>query len=91
MPPYLFASKPQFSVFFNLFPPLIAAPALVLLAFAYYSDKVKMRSPFILAGLTMMLIGFAIAISAAPSGVKYFGTFLSVGGSYAAFPGVMAW
>lgn len=39
----------------------------------------------------MCLVGFAINISEAPSGVKYFGTFLVVGGSYAAFPGVVAW
>jgi hypothetical protein len=51
----------------------------------------KMRSPFILIGLTLMLIGFAINISEAPSGVKYFGTFFVVGGSYATFPGVVAW
>ena len=50
-----------------------------------------MRSPFILAGLTMCLIGFAINISDARIGVKYFGTFLCVSGSYAAFPGVVSW
>lgn len=50
-----------------------------------------MRSPFILLGLTMLLIGFSINISPAPRGVKYFGTFFCVAGSYAAFPGVVAW
>lgn len=39
----------------------------------------------------MCLIGFAINISEAPIGVKYFGTFFCVSGSYAAFPGIVAW
>ncbi|KAG2124869.1 MFS general substrate transporter [Suillus clintonianus] len=71
-------------------PPYVAA-TLTLLVFAHYSDKLKMRSPFILAGLTMCLIGFSINISTAPSGAKYFGTFFIVMGSYAAFPGVVSW
>lgn len=50
-----------------------------------------MRAPFILAGHIMCLIGFSIQISNAPSGVKYFGTFFCVAGSYSAFPGVISW
>ena len=65
--------------------------AIILLIFAVWSDRVKMRYPFILAGLVMLTIGFAINISDVPIGVKYFGTFFCVSGSYAAFPGVVAW
>jgi len=71
-------------------PPYVFA-TIVLYFFAHYSDKLRMRSPFILAGLTMCLIGFSINISGVSTGVKYFGTFLVVAGSYAAFPGVVAW
>ncbi|KAH7908986.1 MFS general substrate transporter [Hygrophoropsis aurantiaca] len=71
-------------------PPYVVA-TIVLLVFAHFSDKLKIRSPFILAGLVMCLIGFAINISNAPSGVKYFGTFFCVAGSYAAFPGIVCW
>ncbi|KAG6907011.1 hypothetical protein DXG01_010914 [Tephrocybe rancida] len=71
-------------------PPYVFA-TIVLYAFAHYSDKIQMRSPFIVGGLTMCLIGFSINISSAPHGVKYFGTFLVVGGSYSAFPGIVAW
>lgn len=39
----------------------------------------------------MCLIGYAINISNAHNGAKYFGTFLCVGGSYGAFPGVVTW
>jgi len=71
-------------------PPFVFA-TIVLLFFSSYSDKLRARSPFILAGLTMCIVGFSINISDAPAGVKYFGTFFCVAGSYAAFPGVVAW
>ena len=65
--------------------------AILIYTFAHFSDKLKMRSPFILTGLAMCLVGFSINISKAPSGAKYFGTFLCTGGSYAIIPGVIAW
>jgi len=71
-------------------PPYLFATT-VLFVFAWYSDKIKMRFPFILAGLCMCLMGFSINISNAKPGVKYFGTFFCVAGSYAAFPGIVAW
>ncbi|KAF4594385.1 hypothetical protein EYR40_009189 [Pleurotus pulmonarius] len=72
-------------------PPYVFA-TMVLLAFAHFSDKLRLRSPFILGGLTMCFIGFVINISPnVPNGVKYFGTFFVVAGSYASFPGVVAW
>ncbi|CAK5265889.1 unnamed protein product [Mycena citricolor] len=75
---------------------LLTVPAylfatMLLFVFAFWSDKLKMRSPFIYISLLMCLIGFVINISEAPPGVKYFGTFLIVGGSYAGFPGAVAW
>jgi len=66
-------------------------PAIVLFVFAVWSDRISMRSPFIGAGLVMLLIGFAINIADVPPGVKYFGTFFCVAGSYASFPGVVTW
>ncbi|KII83239.1 hypothetical protein PLICRDRAFT_47390 [Plicaturopsis crispa FD-325 SS-3] len=71
-------------------PPYIFA-TIILLLFGYYSDHYKLRGPFIIAGLTMCAVGFAINISAASVGAKYFGTFFVVAGSYAAFPGVVSW
>lgn len=62
-----------------------------MVTFSIWSDAVRKRSPFILAGLCMLVVGYSINISAAPAGVKYFGTFLCVGGAYAAFPGAVAW
>ncbi|CAA7263446.1 unnamed protein product [Cyclocybe aegerita] len=71
-------------------PPYVVATILVYV-FAYYSDRLKIRSPFILVGLTFCLVGFSINISNVPTGVKYFGTFFVVAGSYGAFPGIVAW
>ncbi|KAK0189866.1 MFS general substrate transporter [Armillaria mellea] len=71
-------------------PPYIFA-TIVLYLFARYSDRLKMRSPFIYLGLGMLLVGFSINVSDAAPGVKYFGTFFCVAGSYASFPGVVAW
>lgn len=64
---------------------------IMLVVFAVWSDRVKMRSPFLFAALLISLAGFVINISDAPIGVKYFGTFLCIGGLCAAFPGTVAW
>ncbi|KAF7315948.1 MFS general substrate transporter [Mycena indigotica] len=72
-------------------PPIQHCSAITLYVFAVWSDRIKKRWPFIYAGLIMLLIGFAINISQAPPGAKYFGVFFCVAGSYAAFPGVVAW
>jgi len=71
-------------------PPFVFA-TIVLLIFSHFSDKYKIRSPCILAGLTMCLIGFSINISDTKPGIKYFGTFFCVAGSYAAVPAVVSW
>ena len=64
---------------------------IVLLVVAHYSDKMKLRWPFIFANLATCAVGFGINISNAPAGVKYFGTFLCVIGPYSAVPGLVAW
>jgi hypothetical protein len=63
----------------------------MIIVFAAWSDRIQMRFPFILAGLMSCAIGFAINISDAPAGAKYFGTFLCVAGAYSGFPGVVTW
>lgn len=65
--------------------------AIILLTSAHYSDKFKIRSVFIYACYFLLVIGYAINISDASGGAKYFGTFLVVVGSYSAFPGVVSW
>lgn len=65
--------------------------AILTVLFAVYSDKLRIRFPFILLGQLLTIIGLAILLSDVSSGVRYFGTFFCIGGPYAAFPGVIAW
>ncbi|EPT02052.1 hypothetical protein FOMPIDRAFT_1119230 [Fomitopsis schrenkii] len=71
-------------------PPYMCA-LILLIVFAWWSDHVKMRSPFLFVCLLMGLVGFSINISNASNGAKYFGTFFCIAGLYAAFPGTVAW
>ncbi|KIJ14068.1 hypothetical protein PAXINDRAFT_13185 [Paxillus involutus ATCC 200175] len=71
-------------------PPYLIATVTMLVC-AHFSDKVKLRSPFIFVGQTIALLGYIINISGAPSGAKYFGTYLCVIGSYAIVPGSVSW
>ncbi|KAI0325815.1 MFS general substrate transporter [Cubamyces sp. BRFM 1775] len=71
-------------------PPYVVATAVVV-GWSKWSDNVKRRSPFILSGLLLSLVGFVINVANVSIGVKYFGTFLVVVGSYAGFPGNVSW
>ncbi|KAF8882948.1 MFS general substrate transporter [Mucidula mucida] len=84
-----FGHTPAISQLLTVPPYLFAT--ILLYIFARYSDQTQLRSPFVYAGLLMMLVGFSINISDVPPGAKYFGTFFCVAGSYAPFPGIVAW
>ncbi|KAF9234659.1 major facilitator superfamily domain-containing protein [Melanogaster broomeanus] len=71
-------------------PPYVLA-TISLVTFAHWSDKLKLRSPFVFAAQLIALVGYIINISGAPSGVKYFGTYLCVIGSYSSGPGSISW
>ncbi|KAF9234658.1 MFS general substrate transporter [Melanogaster broomeanus] len=71
-------------------PPYVLA-TIILVTFAHWSDKLKLRSPFLFAAQLIALVGYIINISDAPSGVKYFGTYLCVIGSYSGIPGSVSW
>jgi MFS transporter, ACS family, DAL5 transporter family protein len=76
-----------------LAPLILTSPtqtATMTLLFGYYSDKLRIRYPFILAALVQLLVGFSIQISAASQGVKYFGIYLCMAG-FSAVPGIIAW
>ncbi|KAG6331912.1 hypothetical protein ID866_7174 [Astraeus odoratus] len=55
-------------------PPYVLG-VVVLGIFAYYSDKTKLRSPFLFAAQVVTLVGYILNISNVPYGVKYFGTY----------------
>ncbi|KAF9505787.1 hypothetical protein BS47DRAFT_1306165 [Hydnum rufescens UP504] len=72
-------------------PPYVFA-AIITITGSLIADRIKRRSPSIVIGLTIGLIGFAINISNVKSrGPKYFGTFLCTAGTYSAFPATIAW
>ncbi|KAH9903171.1 MFS general substrate transporter [Cubamyces lactineus] len=71
-------------------PPYVVATATVIIC-SLYSDRIRMRSPFVFLGLTLAFIGFAINISNTSVGAKYFGTYFVVTGAYLGAPMVIAW
>ncbi|KAJ3518893.1 hypothetical protein NMY22_g13452 [Coprinellus aureogranulatus] len=66
-------------------PPYILG-TICLYSFAYLSDKLRIRSPFLFVSLLISFTGYAINISSAPNPAKYFGIFLCVAGGYSALP-----
>ncbi|KAK2463980.1 hypothetical protein APHAL10511_004031 [Amanita phalloides] len=71
-------------------PPYLTAFVL-LYSFAYFSDRIQLRSPFMLAGQICCVIGFAVCISNISKGVNYMGIFWAVAGCYSGIAGATAW
>lgn len=84
-------------------PPYICAMFCALL-FAYLSDRVRMRAPFVLAAQALSITGFAILLaqhdtaathySSIPQGDakhQYVGTFFACSGAYALVPILLSW
>ncbi|KAI0692597.1 MFS general substrate transporter [Cerioporus squamosus] len=70
-------------------PPYVVG-TITVISWGIWSDRIQTRSPFVFAGLSLCLIGFAINLSNAPIGAKYFGTFLIVTGGYSSIPALLA-
>lgn len=64
---------------------------IAMLILGHFSDKMQLRSPFIMGSQAVALAGYAIVMSNAPSGVKYFGTFLCTVGLFSIFPAAICW
>ncbi|ROT38290.1 MFS general substrate transporter [Sodiomyces alkalinus F11] len=71
--------------------PVYITAAVLAVIFAYLSDRVGKRSPFIVVFLCIMIVGFAMCISTGNPRVVYGGVFLSACAIYPAFPGVITW
>lgn len=74
--------------------PIYVTAAILAVIFAYVSDRVGKRSPFIIGLLCVMIVGFAMCISVDPREsprVVYGGVFLAACAIYPAFPGVISW
>ena len=58
------------------------------------SDRIQKRSPGIIVGLTIALIGLILLYTLPKdrlAGVRYFGCVLFMSGAYCAFPGTLSW
>ncbi|BFZ59457.1 hypothetical protein YB2330_000467 [Saitoella coloradoensis] len=70
--------------------PVYVAGCLGVLIFCYFSDRWRMRSPFIVLGAVLDLIGWGIAYGSNNIHVRYFAMFLATIGSYAGIVSVVA-
>jgi len=87
--------------------PIYITAAILAVVFAYISDRVGKRSPFIIGFLFVMIVGFAMCahcrtileqrltnsrcISSSNPRVVYAGVFIAACAIYPAFPGVISW
>ena len=75
--------------------PIYITAAVLAVAVAWFSDRHGQRSPFILACMCAIGIGFIMCIAASAHGgvpgVVYAGIFIAVCGIYPAFPGNVCW
>lgn len=71
--------------------PIYITAAVLAVITAWVSDRVGKRSPFIIAFLFLMIVGFAMCISSSNPHVVYGGVFIAACAIYPAFPGNIAW
>ncbi|KAI1208042.1 major facilitator superfamily transporter [Annulohypoxylon truncatum] len=71
--------------------PIYAVAAILSVIFAFMSDRVGKRSPFIISFLLVMIVGYSMCISSANPKVVYCGVFLISCAIYPAFPGLVSW
>ncbi|KAK5087637.1 hypothetical protein LTR70_002954 [Exophiala xenobiotica] len=71
-------------------PPNFCSFVCVLLT-TWYSDKLKVRGPVILAGSLVAIVGYIMLLASHAPGVRYGGTFFVAVGVFICSPAVMAW
>ncbi|KAM0807775.1 putative Major facilitator superfamily domain-containing protein [Seiridium cardinale] len=71
--------------------PIYITAAILAVVFAYISDRVGKRSPFVITFLCTMIVGFAMCISTSNPRVVYAGVFIAACSIYPSFPGNIAW
>ena len=64
---------------------------LSVLAFAWTSDRIKMRGPLIAIALVLASVGYIMQLASDRNSVKYAGTFFIAFGSFPCSPLVLAW
>ncbi|KAI0187434.1 major facilitator superfamily domain-containing protein [Xylaria flabelliformis] len=71
--------------------PIYIFAAILAVVVAYFSDRIGKRSPFVIACMLAILIGFILCITGTSPGVIYAGVFIATAGIYSSFAGNIAW
>ncbi|KAK3049553.1 hypothetical protein LTR09_009221 [Extremus antarcticus] len=64
---------------------------LVVIIVSFISDKIKMRGPLIVLGLSVAAIGYIMQLASNTGGVRYAGTFFIAAGAFPCSPLILAW
>lgn len=71
-------------------PPYIAAVISILIT-SHFSDRLRMRGPFMLGACGVQAIGWIIGVTAKGTGVRYFALFLCAIGAFSEIPPLTVW
>lgn len=71
--------------------PIYVVASVITIAVAWYADRKRIRSPFIVIGLVFQLIGFIMCISSGNAGVTYAGVFIATCAIYQCQPSNVTW
>ncbi|KAI1469667.1 MFS general substrate transporter [Daldinia caldariorum] len=71
--------------------PIYVTAAILSVVFAFLSDRVGKRSPFVISFFLIMIVGFSMCVSSTNPRVVYGGVFIVACAIYPAFPGVVTW
>ncbi|CAH0054954.1 unnamed protein product [Clonostachys solani] len=71
--------------------PIYIVASIFGVVIAYFSDRVKLRSPFSIGCLTLTVVGLTMCLASTNRHVLYAALFLAAMGMYAASSGVITW
>ncbi|BGP56867.1 hypothetical protein JCM8202v2_004500 [Rhodotorula sphaerocarpa] len=71
--------------------PPYATAAIYTYISAHYSDRTRLRAPFVGGAALVCMVGLLIMALTEPLGVRYFGSFLTIAGCQSNVPAVMAY
>lgn len=71
--------------------PIYVTASVITIIVAWTADRKRIRSPFILVGLVVQLIGFVMCITTKSPGVTYAGIFIAACAIYQCQPSNITW
>lgn len=70
--------------------PVYVVAAVLVLIFAYFSDRLQCRTLFLILGCAISAIGWGVGLASHNPHTRYAACFIAAAGSYAGFPSVVA-